>query len=54
MHDIKDYINMVASGMGVELSDEKLKIVANDLLNHREYNKMLAYLEGLIRAIKDA
>jgi len=54
MHDITDYIKMVADGMGVELSDEKLKIVAHDLLNNRDYSKMLTYLENSIRAIKDA
>jgi len=54
MHDITDYIKMIADGMGVELSDERLKTVAHDLLNHRDYNKMLSYLENSIRAIKDA
>lgn len=45
MHNIEDYVIMVARSMGRELSQENIKLLSHELINSKQYTQVLKALE---------
>lgn len=49
MHDMSDYIKMVAKSMAMPLSDDAAKELAHELVRSQQYNQILQAIELKIK-----
>lgn len=53
MRNMTDYVNKVADGMAIDLTDEQAAELAHELVRSKEYDRMLKVLESKIKVKRE-